>query len=61
VCSSDLEELISGNHEQIRSWRRRRALEKTARNRPDLLDQAKLTAKEQDFVESLKRPEIKAR
>jgi tRNA (guanine37-N1)-methyltransferase len=30
--------LISGNHEQIRRWRRRMALEKTLRNRPDLLD-----------------------
>lgn len=28
--------LISGNHEQIRQWRRRMALEKTRRNRPDL-------------------------
>lgn len=29
--------LMSGNHEQIRQWRRRTALEKTRRNRPDLL------------------------
>ena len=29
--------LMSGNHEQIRQWRRRMALEKTRRNRPDLL------------------------
>jgi tRNA (guanine37-N1)-methyltransferase len=29
--------LISGNHEEIRRWRRQRALEKTRRNRPDLL------------------------
>jgi tRNA (guanine37-N1)-methyltransferase len=32
------EELMSGNHEEIRRWRRQRALEKTLRNRPDLLD-----------------------
>ena len=31
------EVLISGNHEQIRQWRRAAALEKTRRNRPDLL------------------------
>jgi len=31
------EVLIGGNHEQIRKWRRRKALEKTLRNRPDLL------------------------
>ncbi len=31
------EVLMGGNHEQIRKWRRRKALEKTLRNRPDLL------------------------
>jgi len=31
------EVLVSGNHEEIRRWRRERALEKTRRNRPDLL------------------------
>ncbi len=31
------EVLLSGNHEQIRIWRRQAALEKTARLRPDLL------------------------
>jgi len=29
--------LIGGNHEEIRRWRREMALEKTRRNRPDLL------------------------
>jgi tRNA (guanine37-N1)-methyltransferase len=29
--------LIGGNHEEIRRWRREKALEKTRRNRPDLL------------------------
>ena len=29
--------LLSGNHEEIRRWRRQAAREKTARNRPDLL------------------------
>lgn len=33
--------LLGGNHEQIRAWRRRKALEKTRRNRPDLLSSAK--------------------
>jgi tRNA (guanine37-N1)-methyltransferase len=32
------ETLLSGNHEQIREWREQAALEKTSRNRPDLLD-----------------------
>jgi tRNA (guanine37-N1)-methyltransferase len=31
------ETLLSGNHEQIRQWRQQAALEKTRRNRPDLL------------------------
>jgi tRNA (guanine37-N1)-methyltransferase len=29
--------LLSGNHKEIRRWRHEKALEKTARNRPDLL------------------------
>jgi tRNA (guanine37-N1)-methyltransferase len=29
--------LMSGNHEEIRQWRARKAIEKTSRNRPDLL------------------------
>jgi tRNA (guanine37-N1)-methyltransferase len=32
------ETLLSGNHEQIRRWRERAALEKTRRLRPDLLE-----------------------
>jgi tRNA (guanine37-N1)-methyltransferase len=32
------EVLLGGNHEAIRKWREERALEKTLRNRPDLLD-----------------------
>src|SRR5689334_1149667 len=31
--------LLSGDHEEIRRWRQRLALEKTRRNRPDLLSQ----------------------
>jgi tRNA (guanine37-N1)-methyltransferase len=34
------EVLLGGNHEEIRRWRRERALEKTRRNRPDLLPAA---------------------
>ncbi len=37
------EMLMSGNHEEIRRWRREKALEKTRRNRPDLLDGAYLS------------------
>jgi tRNA (guanine37-N1)-methyltransferase len=37
------EVLMSGNHEEIRRWRRAKALEKTRRNRPDLLASATVT------------------
>ena len=37
------EVLVNGNHEEIRRWRRKRALAKTLRNRPDLLRQVTLS------------------
>jgi tRNA (guanine37-N1)-methyltransferase len=36
--------LMGGNHEEIRRWRRQKALEKTQRNRPDLLSSEPLSA-----------------
>jgi tRNA (guanine37-N1)-methyltransferase len=33
--------LVGGNHEEIRRWRQKMAIEKTQRNRPDLLGEAK--------------------
>jgi tRNA (guanine37-N1)-methyltransferase len=44
------EVLLSGDHEGIRRWRRRTALEKTLRNRPDLLERATLSAEDKDFI-----------
>ncbi len=44
------EVLVSGDHEQIRRWRRRTALEKTLRNRPDLLRQADLSLEDRQLV-----------
>jgi len=32
--------LLGGHHEQVRQWRRQAALDKTKRNRPDLLGQS---------------------
>jgi tRNA (guanine37-N1)-methyltransferase len=40
------EVLLGGNHEEIRRWRRARALEKTQRNRPDLLKHRSLRAED---------------
>ena len=47
--------LVSGNHEEIRRWRRRMALEKTLRNRPDLLDGAELNLEDDKFMAQLNR------
>jgi tRNA (guanine37-N1)-methyltransferase len=38
------EVLLGGNHEEVRLWRQRMALEKTRRNRPDLLSVSSLPA-----------------
>jgi len=47
------EVLQGGDHSAIRRWRRERSLEKTWRNRPDLLEKAVLSAEELRFVEKL--------
>jgi tRNA (guanine37-N1)-methyltransferase len=52
------EALMSGNHEEIRKWRRQQALKKTFRNRPDLLQGAALNDDEQRFLAKLKRESI---
>lgn len=44
------EVLSSGNHDQIRRWRRRCALEKTMRNRPDLLRGAALSDEDKSLL-----------
>src|SRR6202161_1130883 len=49
------EVLLGGNHEEIRKWRRRRALEKTWRNRPELLDGAGLGAEDRRVLEEIVR------
>jgi len=47
--------LMNGNHDQIRSWRRKTALEKTLRNRPDLLERAALTAEDRELLAQIRR------
>lgn len=49
------EVLLSGDHAAIARWRRREALKRTARKRPDLLAKAKLTPEDQDFLKSLEQ------
>jgi tRNA (guanine37-N1)-methyltransferase len=48
------EVLIGGNHEQIRKWRRGKALEKTLRNRPDLLERQPLSEEDKKFLGSIR-------
>lgn len=45
--------LLSGNHEQIRKWRRAQALERTLTRRPDLLKSAPLTQEDRLILERL--------
>jgi len=45
--------LVNGDHEAIRRWRRRSALEKTLRNRPDLLENVELSADDRKTVEEI--------
>ncbi len=47
--------LISGDHRTIAQWRRRKALEKTEAKRPDLLEQAVLTADDRRSLEHIKK------
>lgn len=48
------EALRGGNHEEVRRWRRRAALEKTLRNRPDLLSGAELTKEDRHLLDELR-------
>jgi tRNA (guanine37-N1)-methyltransferase len=48
------EVLVNGNHEQIRSWRRKTALAKTLRNRPDLLERVALSAEDEELLAQIK-------
>jgi len=48
------EVLLNGNHDQIRSWRRRTALAKTLRNRPDLLERVALTEEDEELLAEIK-------
>lgn len=49
------EVLLSGNHEEIRRWRRRQALAKTWKQRPELLDETALDGDDLVILEELRR------
>ena len=48
------EVLMNGNHDQIRSWRRKTALAKTLRNRPDLLERVVLTPEDKELLAEIR-------
>ncbi len=51
--------LVSGNHDQIRRWRRRTAMEKTLRNRPDLLESVPLSDEDRKLLAQLRDEDLK--
>jgi tRNA (guanine37-N1)-methyltransferase len=50
--------LLSGNHEQIRLWRRRQALLRTLKQRPDLLEKAPLAEEDKALLKSLQEERL---
>jgi tRNA (guanine37-N1)-methyltransferase len=51
------EVLLSGDHEQIRRWRRKEALHRTLRRRPDLLDRAVLSFEDRSLLSEIRAKE----
>ena len=47
--------LVSGDHAAVDRWRRREALRRTLQRRPDLLEQANLTAADQATLDELRK------
>ena len=45
--------LLSGHHANIEKWRREQSVIRTAKNRPDLIEKAKLTKEEQKLAEEI--------
>jgi tRNA (guanine37-N1)-methyltransferase len=50
--------LVNGNHEEIRRWRRRQALAKTLRNRPELLDRVTLSVEDRRLLEEIRAASV---
>ena len=44
------EVLLSGNHQNIKKWRRQKALENTYKKRPELLKNKKLSLEDKEFL-----------
>lgn len=52
--------LMSGHHANIEKWRREQSIIRTAENRPDLLEKAELTEKEQKFLEEYRKNSLQS-
>ena len=52
------EVLLSGHHANIAEWRREQSLKRTARLRPDLLENAELTKNDREFLRKIKSTDI---
>ena len=49
------EVLLSGHHQKIEEWRRQQSIRRTLARRPDLLKEARLSKKEEKYLEELKQ------
>lgn len=47
------EVLLSGNHQKIKDWRRKKSLEITSKRRPDLIEKSKLTSNDREILDKL--------
>src|ERR1035438_7136968 len=54
------EVLVNGDHDEIRKWRRRSALQKTLRNRPDLLRNAELSKEDRKLLAEIEAEQGRA-
>ena len=52
--------LVNGDHDEIRKWRRRSALQKTLRNRPDLLRDADLSKEDRKLLAEIEAKQERA-
>jgi tRNA (guanine37-N1)-methyltransferase len=49
--------LLSGNHQEVRKWRRQQSLRRTLDRRPDLLEKAFLSPEDHLLLEEKERPD----
>ena len=54
------EVLVNGDHDEIRKWRRRSALQKTLRNRPDLLRDTELSKEDRKLLAEIEAEQGRA-